>query len=162
MERDTYWCGRYAFEVSLSHIFILLTLSIIGPSKLALFWGPKHPCVIQVHSPETIGGSLGSLGQPTKTTIKHPKGHGKTHAGVVKHTAGRFRDSEWWPPMIIATVGGWTNPSWAPSPATKKNRLNNNPLGNKWPDIKTIKNGYMVTVTAVKQKKTYLLMGGYN
>ncbi len=24
---------------------------------LASFWGPKHPCELQVHSPETIGGS---------------------------------------------------------------------------------------------------------
>jgi len=28
----------------------------LDPQKW-LFWGPKHPCVIQVHSPETIGGS---------------------------------------------------------------------------------------------------------
>ena len=36
------------------------SLRIIEPSKLASFWGPKHPCVIQVQGPFQEGGSMRS------------------------------------------------------------------------------------------------------
>ena len=47
-------------------------LKILTPQKSWLFWEPqKHPCVIQVHSPETIGGSnRGFLGWDMLTPKK--------------------------------------------------------------------------------------------
>ena len=49
------------FDSPWSSTWICLTLRIIGPSKLASFWGPKHPC--NTGSNPSIGGSKWSLGK---------------------------------------------------------------------------------------------------
>ena len=83
--------------------FCSFTLRIIGPSKLASFWGPKHPCVIQVGSPFQDGGSFRSSGYTRKgapfRNWKKIELQNRCHRQVVKGTSFQPRpprlDSRW-------------------------------------------------------------------
>ena len=81
------------------------TLRIIGPSKVASFWGPKTPLrTLQVHSPETIGSG--------PKPILREKKQNKTPSETRSIFHFRFHDAQKWPqPLDLPhLISRWDSP----------------------------------------------------